>query len=86
MLKRWHRVVYVGAALVLVHWGLSAFEPLTMQVQTALHDYGYYDGPIDGIIGPMSRAALERFQKDHGIEVTGTITGEVLDVVGIVPN
>lgn len=86
VLSRWHRVVYFGAALVFVHWALSAFDPLTMQVQTALHAYGYYDGPIDGIIGWRSQDALEGFQRDHGIPVTGTITREVLDVMGIVPN
>lgn len=86
VLKRWHRIVYIGAALVVAHWALSAFNPLTLQVQTALHTYGYYDGPVDGIIGARSRDALERFQRDHGLAVTGTITPEVLDVFGIVPN
>ncbi|EYD76045.1 hypothetical protein Rumeso_02474 [Rubellimicrobium mesophilum DSM 19309] len=85
-LKRWHRVVYVGAALVVVHWALSAFDPLTLQVQTALQAYGYYSGPIDGIIGSQSKDALARFQHDHQLPVTGTITPEVLDAVGIVPN
>ena len=85
-LKRWHRVVYVGAALVFVHWALSAFDPLTLQVQTALHAYGYYDGPIDGIIGSKSRDALARFQHDHRLPITGSITPEVLEAVGIVAN
>lgn len=86
VLKKWHRVVYVGAALVFVHWALSAFDPLTVQVQTALHAHGYYAGPIDGIIGSRSRDALARFQHDHRLPITGTITPEVLDAVGIVPN
>ena len=85
-LKRWHRVVYLGAALVFVHWALSAFDPLTLQVQTALHAYGYYDGPIDGIIGARSRDALARLPHDHRLPVTGTITPEVLEVIGITGN
>lgn len=85
-LKRWHRVVYFGAALVFVHWALSAFDPLTLRVQTALKIYGYYSGPMDGIIGKGSQDALERFQQDFGLPVTRTITPEVLDVLGIVPN
>jgi methionine sulfoxide reductase heme-binding subunit len=86
VLKTWHRIVYAGAALVFVHWALSAFDPLTVQVQAALRAYGYYAGPIDGIIGPLSRDALARFQHDHRMAITGTITPEVLDAAGIVPN
>jgi sulfoxide reductase heme-binding subunit YedZ len=85
-LKRWHRVVYFGAALVFVHWALSAFDPLTLRVQTALKIYGYYSGPMDGIIGQRSQDALGQFQQDFGLPVTRTITPEVLDVLGIVPN
>lgn len=55
-----------------------------MQVQTALLSYGYYEGPIDGIIGAGSREALRRFQNDFNLEVTGTITPQVLDAFGIV--
>jgi sulfoxide reductase heme-binding subunit YedZ len=85
-LKKFHRVVYIGAALVFLHWLLSAFDPLTVQVQAALHAYGYYYGPVDGIIGPDSRLALQRFQANYGLPVTGTITPEVLGKLGIVPN
>ncbi len=70
----------------MLHWAFSAFDPLTVQVQTALRAYGYYNGPIDGIIGPQSREALTWLQRDHGLTVTGGITQEVLDLVGIVPN
>ncbi len=86
VLRRWHRVVYGGAALVFVHWALAAFDPLTEQVQTQLRTYGYYEGPIDGVIGSQSRAALEAFQRDRDLVVTGTITPEVLAEFGIVPN
>lgn len=87
--RRWerlHHLLYAGAALIAVHWALSAFDPLTMQVQAALHAAGYYAGPIDGIIGTQSREALRQFQQDHRLTVTGTITPEVLDSAGIVAN
>lgn len=83
---RRHRIIYAGGILVMLHWAFSAFDPLTIQIQTALRAYGYYSGPIDGIIGPQSRDALTRLQRDHGLSVTGRITQEVLDVVGIIPN
>ena len=84
---RWlQHLIHVGVVLVVVHWGLQAFDPLPLQVQGTLHAYGYYDGPFDGIVGPLTHEALERFQGDYGLPVTGTITSEVLDHVGIVPN
>ncbi len=79
-------LTHAGAVLTIAHWGLQAFDPLPLQVQGALQAYGYYDGPIDGIIGPLTREALERFQRTYGLSVTGSITSEVLDHVGIVPN
>jgi peptidoglycan hydrolase-like protein with peptidoglycan-binding domain len=45
--------------------------------------YGYYDGAIDGIVGPKTRAALLRFQEDFGLKITGTITPEVLDALRV---
>lgn len=83
---RRHRIIHAGGVLVILHWALYAFDPLTIRVQMALRAYGYYDGPIDGIVGPQSREALSWLQRDHGLTVTGGITQEVLDVVGIVPD
>lgn len=62
----------------------AAFTNIAMQVQAALTAFGYYSGPIDGIIGSASRAALSKFQADYSLKVTGTITPEVLDAMGIV--
>lgn len=36
------------------------------QIQHLLAYLGYYDGQIDGILGPKSRAATEAFQKEYG--------------------
>ena len=46
------------------------------QVQEALHRRNYYQGPIDGIIGPTTRAAIRRFQHDIGAQATGHLTAE----------
>ncbi|MFH0876794.1 MAG: peptidoglycan-binding domain-containing protein [Candidatus Omnitrophota bacterium] len=43
-------------------------------IQTALKNAGYYDGSIDGKIGPKSRTAIMDFQKDMGLKIDG-ITG-----------
>lgn len=60
------------------------FRAIVRQVQTGLYVYGYYTGAIDGIVGPQTRTAISQFQKAYGQQVTGTITPEVLDALGIV--
>jgi hypothetical protein len=46
------------------------------RIQTALLRLGYYDGKVDGIFGPDTRAAIRRFQHEIGTEMTGRITPE----------
>lgn len=41
------------------------------QKQHLLAYLGYYAGDIDGIYGPQTKAAVERFQKDFGITADG---------------
>jgi len=61
-------------------------DPFTAKVklvQRGLLAYGYYSGAIDGQVGPATRSALERFQADFNLTVTGTITPEVLTALGV---
>jgi peptidoglycan hydrolase-like protein with peptidoglycan-binding domain len=46
------------------------------QVQDALRRLGYYEGPLDGIFGPLTRAAIRGFQHHVGAEITGHLTSE----------
>jgi hypothetical protein len=46
------------------------------QVQQALHRFDYYKGPIDGIFGPLTRAAIRRFQQDIGSNATGNLSAD----------
>ena len=50
-------------------------EALSYQqkIQTALKNAGFYNGPIDGKIGPASRRAIEVFQKQHSLKVDGKV-------------
>ncbi len=43
------------------------------KVQTALKNAGFYNGAIDGKFGPMSKKAVEEFQKSKGLKVDGKI-------------
>lgn len=56
---------------------------VSVAVQTALSQQGYYRGPIDGVVGPGTRAAIAAYQRDNGLPVTGTITPGVLNDLGV---
>jgi peptidoglycan hydrolase-like protein with peptidoglycan-binding domain len=43
------------------------------QAQMHLRAAGYYPGPIDGHLGPRTRAALRAYQRAHGLPQTGTL-------------
>jgi Putative peptidoglycan binding domain/Caspase domain len=49
-------------------------DPDRRSVQAALVRLGYYPGPIDGIFGSDSRAAIRRYQHELGAEMTGRLT------------
>jgi hypothetical protein len=55
-------------ALKLGH--LDPVEQLT-GVQARLNNLGYDCGPVDGINGPRTEAAVRAFQKDHGLDIDG---------------
>jgi hypothetical protein len=52
-------------------------------VQTDLAQLGYYNGPIDGLFGADTRTALTRYQIDRGLQVTGSLTNETLQSLGL---
>lgn len=41
--------------------------------QRRLHALGFYNGPIDGVWGHETRAAVERYQQSRGLAMTGRI-------------
>lgn len=43
------------------------------EYQAQLKTLGYYNGAIDGLAGPVTRAAVERFQTEHGLTVDGIV-------------
>jgi Putative peptidoglycan binding domain len=51
-------------------------------VQQALLDAGFNPGPVDGISGPRTLAALESFQKQNNI-AAGQFTKETLRALGV---
>jgi His-Xaa-Ser repeat protein HxsA len=53
------------------------------QVQAALAREGYYHGAIDGSIGPATRNALRRYQRNQGLDATGRIDRAVIEALGL---
>jgi peptidoglycan hydrolase-like protein with peptidoglycan-binding domain len=49
--------------------------------QQRLRTVGYYDGPVDGIWGPETQAAVLRFQRNRGLEATGRLDGQTADIL-----
>jgi hypothetical protein len=52
-------------------------------VQSDLAQLGYYSGSIDGVFGADTRTALTRYQIDRGLQVTGSLTNETLQSLGL---
>ncbi len=46
------------------------------RIQTVLTQLGYYDGKVDGVFGPDTRAAIRRYQHELGATMTGRLTTE----------
>lgn len=68
-----------------IYTGYATVTPdqVMVNVQVALRDWGYYPGPIDGIIGTQSRAALAAFQADNGLAVTSAVDRPTLQALGL---
>lgn len=45
-------------------------EMSLLELTNRLRDLGYYDGPREERPWPSTLAALERFQRDHGLPIT----------------
>lgn len=56
---------------------------LIKAVQAALKGANYDPGPIDGLDGPKTEAALRSFQSAKGLEADGTIGPKTLKALGL---
>ena len=58
-------------------------DQLIADVQAALQDLGYYDGEVDGILGPATQDALAVYQEDNELYETSAIDQPTLDSLGL---
>jgi Putative peptidoglycan binding domain len=52
-------------------------------VQSALQEQGYYQGEVDGVLGPQTRGALADYQQAQGLEPTGAVDEPTLESLGL---
>lgn len=52
-------------------------------VQRVLTEKGYYDGAVDGELGPMSHRAIAKYQSDNNLPATGEVNEALLNSLGI---
>ena len=86
-------IILSGASLVPPAWAqpspLTYAQPLSqagvMAVQQRLKQNGAYGGRTDGVWGPDSAAALEQFQRAHGLQVTGQLNQATVATLGLNP-
>jgi hypothetical protein len=58
-------------------------DQVVANVQSSLQEQGYYTGEIDGLLGPLTRAALAAYQRDHGLYMTAAIDQPTLASLGL---
>ncbi|MBW1989776.1 MAG: TRAP transporter substrate-binding protein DctP [Deltaproteobacteria bacterium] len=63
--------------------GLVITRNIIRQVQIVLADEGLYNIGIDGLFGPKTFWGIKRYQRKHGLSVTGAIDRRLLDEMRI---
>jgi hypothetical protein len=58
-------------------------DQVIANVQAALQQQGYYQGEVDGLLGPITRDAIANYQRDHGLYTTSTIDRPTLESLGM---
>jgi hypothetical protein len=60
-------------------------DPTVEATQERLAQLGYYNSPVDGIFGPTTRDALANYQIDNQLDVTGSLSPDTLQSLGVPP-
>lgn len=63
----------------------AAVDASVRDAQSHLRRLGYYRGPVDGIWGPETEEALQRFQRDRGLPADGTLGDQTLSALRNAP-
>jgi hypothetical protein len=67
-------------------YGDESADSTVAAAQQQLARQGYYRGQIDGILGAGTRAAIAQYQSNHGLHVTGALSSDTLQALGLRPS
>ena len=59
-------------------------DQVIANMQGALQRLGYYRYAVDGVLGPLKRAAIANYQRDHDLAATGAIDPHTLTSLGFI--
>jgi putative peptidoglycan binding protein len=67
-------------------YGYDGLPPdqIIANVQYALQQLGYFSEAVDGVLGPVTRAAIEDYQVENNLPVTGAIDRPLLVSLGFI--
>jgi peptidoglycan hydrolase-like protein with peptidoglycan-binding domain len=95
MVKSMKPIAMVAGALLLASTYTAAAQTPTLAyvqpvspaavqaVQQSLRSAGSYSGGVDGVWGPDSEAALQQFQTNHQLQVTGQLNQATASALGL---
>ena len=66
--------------------GMATMDPATVRsVQADLQRRGYNAGPVDGVVGPRTEAAIREYERRNGLPVDGMPSPSLVDYMGSHP-
>jgi len=75
-----HYDVQLGAEFL--KFSAGALPDLTVRAAQLYLTYrGFHPGPVDGVLGNLTRSALREFQKQHGLALTGAADAQTLEAL-----
>lgn len=58
------------------------YKPTALDIQTALKNANFYVGEVDGKLGPVTKKAVEEFQKANALKADGKVGPKTWEVLG----
>ena len=77
----YHRLNAVNLSKDDIRWAQFLSKDDIRWAQFKLHMIGFYDGSLDGVVGPETKRAILGFQKSNSLERTGRLDQQTADAL-----